>query len=324
MTEQRMARSDVWRLQYRSDRYARHLSRPELTQRFHDLLLNLLTATPDGIGFCPSKISPDEISNESTIWMEKTTHVLGEFALRYGPYPAGLKVQGTAPPVSKIPEFASELARKAARQLEALGAAPNDVFIKFGKRKYMETLYSCGALRIQPATYFAATVHNEAVKDNELTIEASLDLSREDLIALVTNPQELPTDLPHQRVDVRLQLESDYWLYCLSSSLVPRLFIDYEADACVVIRDRARFTSMLQKASLQKLSGTTMSYSAVEYVDPLLPRSLTVPVAFSKHLRYAYQNEHRFCWFPPHSINKPMHCDVEIESLREFSELIVL
>lgn len=227
------------------------------------------------------------------------------------------------PPVSKIPELASELARKAARRLEALGADPSDVFIKFGKRKYMDMLYGCGGLRIQPATYFAATVHNQAVKDDELAIEASLDLSREELTALVSNPQEAPT-LPRQRVDVKLQLESDYWLYCLSSSLVPRLFIDYDADACVVIRDRARFTSMLQKASLQKLSGTAMSYSAIEYIDPLLPRSLTVPVAFSKHFRYSYQNEHRFCWFPPSPINKAVHCDVEIESLKEFSDLIVL
>jgi hypothetical protein len=305
MTEQRMARSDVWRLQYRRDRYARHLSHTELIRCFHDLLLNLLTVTPNGIGFHSGEVSPDEISNASTIWMEKSTHVLEEFKLRYGPYPAGL--QGTVPPPSKVPEFASELARKAARRLEALGADPGDIFVKFGKRKYMEILHSYGALRIQPATYFAATAHNEAIKDDELTIEASLDLSREEVIALVSNPQEVPA-LPRQRVDVKLQLESDYWLYCLSSSLVPRLFIDYDADACVVIRDRTRFTGMLRYASLQKLSGTTMSYSAVEYIDPLLPRSLTVPVAFAKHLRYSYQNEHRFCWFPPHPITRAMHC----------------
>ena len=61
MTEQRMARSDVWRLQYRRDRYARHLSHAELTQRFHDLLLNLVTVTPNGIGFRPGEISPDGI-----------------------------------------------------------------------------------------------------------------------------------------------------------------------------------------------------------------------------------------------------------------------
>jgi hypothetical protein len=321
MTEQRMARSDVWRLQYRGDRYARHLSHVELNRRFQDVLLNLLTVTANGIGFCPSDIGSEEISNESTIWMEKATHLFEEFKLRYGPYPAGL--QGAAPPPSKIPEFASELARKAARRLEELGADPGEVFVKFGKRKYMEMLHNYGALRIQPATYFAATAHNDAIKDDELTIGASLDLSREDVIGMVSNPNEV-RDLPRHRVDVKLQLESDYWLYCLSSSLVPRLFIDYDADACVVIRDRVRFNSMLQKASLQKLSGTTMSYSAVEYIDPLLPRSLMIPVAFAKHFRYSYQNEHRFCWFPPRPVTKAMHCDVEIESLTEFSDLVVL
>jgi hypothetical protein len=187
----------------------------------------------------------------------------------------------------------------------------------------MEMLHTDGALRIQPATYFAASAHNDAVKDDELTLDASLDLSREEVTALLSNPQGVP-DLPRYRVDVKLQLESDYWLYCLSSSSVPRLFIDYDADACVIIRDRARFTSMLQKASLQKLSGTNICYSAIEYIDPLLPRSLSVPVAFAKHIRYSYQHEHRFCWFPPHPITRAKHCDVEIGRLAEFSDLVVL
>ena len=81
---------------------------------------------------------------------------------------------------------------------------------------------------------------------------------------------------------------------------------------------------MLCNTGLQKLSGTTMRYSAVEYIDPLLPKSLTLPVAFAKHFRYSYQSEHRFCWFPPHPITKAMHCDVEIGSVKEFGDLIVL
>lgn len=35
------------------------------------------------------QINPDEISNKSTIWIEKLTHVLEEFKARYGPYPNG-------------------------------------------------------------------------------------------------------------------------------------------------------------------------------------------------------------------------------------------
>jgi hypothetical protein len=57
-------------------------------------------------------------------------------------------------------------------------------------------------------------------KDDELTIEASLDLSREEVIALVSKPQEVP-DLPRQRVDVKLQLESDYWRSVASCVRIP-------------------------------------------------------------------------------------------------------
>ena len=81
---------------------------------------------------------------------------------------------------------------------------------------------------------------------------------------------------------------------------------------------------MLQDASLQKLSGTDMRAGLIEYVDPLLPKSLVKAVAFTKHLRYSYQHEFRFCWLPPHNIGRAKHCDVKIGSIKEFSDLIVL
>jgi len=118
------------------------------------------------------------------------------------------------------------------------------------------------------------------------------------------NPHDVPPDLPNKRVDVIVQLESDHWLYCVSSSLAPRLFVDYNADACVIIRDRSRFAEMLRDASLKKLSGTRICDWTVEYVDPVLPKSFPAAVAFSKHFRYEYQSEHRFCWFPPHPITR--------------------
>jgi hypothetical protein len=140
-----------------------------------------------------------------------------------------------------FPDFASHLAKKAAERLDAVGATPGDVFIKFGKRKNMEMLYDEGRLRIQPATYFGAANHNLAIRDDELALKLTILAAREDLIALVSNPQDVPVDIPSQRVDVHLKWASDYWLYCVSSSLTPRLFVDYDADACVIIRDRTRF-----------------------------------------------------------------------------------
>jgi hypothetical protein len=104
----------------------------------------------------------------------------------------------------------------------------------------------------------------------------------------------------------------------------PRLFIDYNADSCVIIRDRTQFTEMLRSANPIQLSGAAMRDGSAEYVDPLLPTKPNTFVPFLKHFRYSYQNEHRFCWLPPSAIPKVTHVDVQIGSLKDFSDLIVL
>ena len=71
------------RRQYDSRRYARLLSQSELNQRIRDVFLNLLRVTPE------AKIGIGPVTAESSIWMEKWTHVLEEMQLRHGPYPAG-------------------------------------------------------------------------------------------------------------------------------------------------------------------------------------------------------------------------------------------
>ena len=322
MIDQRHSRQYVWQLHYREQRYGRHLSQPELDRRIRDIVLNLLTVSIDGIGIRTSEIAPDEIANESTIWLEKAAHMWAEMELRHGPFPAGF----TRDTIHKepLPDFASELAAKAARRLASIGICPDDLLIKYGKRQHMESLYHSGALRIQPATFFSDTSHNEAIKDDELNLALAYAVSREELMTLVTNPQIPPPDAADQRLDLTLQWPSDYWLYCATRSIAARSFVDYAADSCVIIRDRQRFTRMMQDASLEKLSGTTLQISPIEYIDPILLTAPTKILPFLKHFRYTYQSEYRFCWFAPHAIPRAKHCDVEIGSLMEFAELIVL
>jgi hypothetical protein len=233
MSEQSLPRGDIWRLQYNADRYARHLSQPELNQRIRDVILNMLHLTEEAqIGLGRTEIPPDVISNESTVWMEKWAHLLEEMKLRHGLYPAGFSKDILQK--EPLPNFVSELAEKAVKRLALTGTAPKDVFIKFGKRTYMERLFEEGALRIQPATFFAAPTHNEAIRDDELMHTLSLFISRDELVKLVANPRDVPL-LDYHRVDVTLQFDSDYWLYCVSSSIEARLFVDYNADSCVII-----------------------------------------------------------------------------------------
>ena len=316
-----MARRDAWRLQYRNDRYARHLSPPELNQRFRDILLNMLRLTEDSkIGLREMDIPPDVVGNESSIWMEKGTHIMEEMSLPVRPLPGRIYKRYSA----QRADFASDLAQKAVKRLAMSGATAKDALIKFGKRKYKEQLYEEGGLRIQPATFFAETYHNEAIRDDELTHTLSLVLSRDDVIKLVTNPQDVPPNIPDQRANVTMKWPSDYWLYCVSSAMEARLFVDYNADSCVIIKDREKFVQLLGDAGTRALSGIPMRYGPADYVDPLLPKTHNIFVPFAKHFKYTYQNEYRFCWLPPKIIPKLQHVDVQIGSLKDFSELIVL
>lgn len=316
MTEKPVPRHIFWRRQYDERRYARHLSQAELNKRIRDVFLNLLRVNPE------AKIGLHPINDESAVWIEKWTHVLEEMQLRHGPYPAGFSrdILYSEP----FPDFASDLAEKAAKTLLSYGLRKNEVFIKYGKRKYMEPFYQAGSLRIQPASFFSERDLNGAAKDDELMLPLSFALSRKDILKLVVNPQDVPGDAPEQRVDVHFRSPTDYWLYCVTRSVEPRLFVDFNADACVIIRDKDVFRQMLHQAASRALPRATMSEGPAIYVDPLLPHTTKIFVPLAKHFGYSYQEEYRFCWIPPQAAKKLAHIDVEIGSLDQIAEIIVL
>jgi hypothetical protein len=103
--------------------------------------------------------------------------------------------------------------------------------IKYGKRAYMERLFGGGNLRVQPASYFTRKDLNGAIRDDERRLRLSFALARDDLKKIVLNPRDVREVMPDQRVDVVFQSPADYWLYCTTESVAPRLFVDFEADA---------------------------------------------------------------------------------------------
>jgi len=294
----------------------RHLSQGELNRRIRDVFLNLLRLTPE------AKIGLLEMNQENAVWLEKWTHVLEEMQLRFGPYPAGFirEIFHSEP----LPNFASALAEKAAKKLSSFRIGKGDALLKFGKRVHMETLYEVGGLRLQPASFFGSKNLTGALQDDELSLPLSFALSREDVVKLVINPKDVPTHIPEQRVDVRFQSPGDYWLYCVTRSVEPRLFVDFGADACVIIRDRGAFQDRLVKSSRKQVGDATMREGPAEYIDPLLPRSANIFVPFCKHFGYSYQEEYRFCWFPSPPTGRLGHMDIHLGSLKDICELIVL
>lgn len=269
-----------------------------------------------------AKIGLPPIDNGSSMWMEKWTHVLEEMQLRHGPFPAGFTREILH--CDPLPDFVSDLSEKAARKLSSLGLNKGEVFIKFGKRAHMERLHETGSVRIQPANFFSAKDHNGAVRDDELTLPISLVLSRDDVTKVVVNPQDVPSDATDQRVDVKFRFPTDYWLYCVTNSIEPRLFADFKSDLCVIIKDRKMFSRMLGEASKKILPTSEMKEGSVTYIDPLLPTSVNIFVPLAKQFSFAYQEEYCFYWLPSQPSKMLKHKDIEIGNLKAFSDLIIL
>lgn len=254
--------------------------------------------------------------------MEIWTHVLEEMALRHGPYPNGFTrdIFHSEP----FPDLVGELGRKAAAVLAARGLQSDEVFIKFGKAEHMRPLVERGALRVQSASYYATPSHNGAIKDDELSLPLSLALSREDIIKIVLNPQDVPDGPIEQRIDVTYNAGTDYWLYCVSSAVEPRLFVDFQADSCVIISDKARFLHLLTLQSAGSFPTAGHRHGKAIYIDPLRPSTAKIDVLMSKHFRYEYQSEYRFVWRPVKPMANLSYVDLEIGSLEGIAELVVL
>lgn len=308
---------EAWRKMYREKkRYCRHLSQKELNQRIRDVILNMLSLTREAkIGLSPSE-------SDGMMAMESWTHVLEEMVLRHGPYPKGFTrdILHSEP----FPDLLGELGTKAASVLASRGLRSDEVFIKFGKAEHMLSLVERGALRVQPASYYATPSHNGAIRDDELSLPLSLALSRDDIIKVVLNPQDVPDGPIEQRMDVTYNAGTDYWLYCVSSAVAPRLFVDFQADSCVIVKDRERFQHLLTLQSAAKFPNTGHRHGNAIYIDPLRPSTVGIDVPMSKHFRYEYQREYRFVWRPVKPMANLPYVDLKLGSLEGIAELVVL
>lgn len=257
---------------------------------------------------------------EGMRWWELFTHVCEEMALRFGPFPTDFSNEmfHTDP----VPDFVGELGKRAASKLEHLRGS--NVAIKFGKPEHMRALFENGSLRIQPASFYVQPDHNGAIRDDELALDISLNLDRDVILQLVSNPQDVPMAPLSQRMDMSWESNTDYWLYCVTTALTPRLFVDFDAEACVVIKDLPRFKDAIQSWVSAEIGCCKITNGPVAYIDPVLPPSGMIDVPMSKHFRYSYQREYRFVWLPPEPKSSLEYLDVQIGSLEEYGELITL
>ena len=185
----------------------------------------------------------------------------------------------------------------------------------------MEALFREGRLYLNSATSYNASVHNQAVRDNELAIAFKGGyMGESDPVQFYDSAHPLSEtvadcgvgfrlihELPHLRSDQcasrTSRMATDYWMFCQADVLDQRLLSNFEADCCLIVRRRPFVERVLQAATFQ-LQNVDRYLGRVQYVDPLGARSAGVrvapsmPIHMTKVFRYAYQREVRFA-FPP-------------------------
>jgi len=170
-------------------------------------------------------------------------------------------------------------------------------FAKFGKSEHLVPMLEQGVIRIAPAASYADSSLNSAQMDEELK-------------HLVRSPNErlmmnmYGTDSDGNKVEIvpeygelfRYMMVPNFFVWCCGLGYDARLFHEFQADTCLVIHDQGAFTSRLNKAVQEQHSGTKFHHGPIMYYDPYTSKREQLKWGYSKHLRYLYQNEHRFIW----------------------------
>ena len=312
----RLPRHEVWRQEYRSRRYLEHLSKPDLDRRAADIVTNLLTLTPEG------QIGLREAPGLGERWMIVWTHVLEEFALRLGEDRAGFAKETLATLQAPKPTFPRIPAGYLA--LNKLGLEPGRMLLKFGKQEHLKPALERGVLRLTPASLYRDPSLNAAVRDDELSFTTIAHPSTFTLEVLdPAGGPPIPVQ-PAGNLRVRHTLPTNYYVVCFSSVADHRLFDDFEATACLVIRNPREFLIRLVAAARTRLPRWHAGGGPVQYLDPLLTRHGDLHIPLVKHFRYAYQWEYRVYWLPdvPQDNLEPVL--VELGPLHDIGELVVL
>lgn len=301
-------RHKQWRNTYREKPYLKYLSPIELEERFNNIFNLLTILTPEGkIGVNAGKKIDVEM------WI-KLTHVMTEMEDRYGPYPNGF-TNGFIKEANLVnPTFPSPPKSKGA--IDSIGGIVPGALYKFSKKKYIDEIYKVGRFRIAPASYYNDPSLNNAVRDDELVFNGSIFSGLKTIVKVGQLTKS------YGRIDYSVKARTNYYVTCFSSNYTYREFSDFEADACLIIKNPRAFTERLIRAGTQLLSGYDGFAGNVKYLDPLLCDPSKVDVNFTKHFKYSYQNEYRIIWAPriPTQDLNPIY--LEIGALNEIAEVI--
>jgi len=278
--------ADYWIRDYRANRYLQRLSKNDLLARIADIVSNLMALGDDGKYRPRFRVRKDHIyapiRNLDFLRME--TYAWEEMRLRGDmPLPAldtkRLQIAKRLSDESwcQRPDWIAK-SRLSSDKYEQ----PRMLF-RLSKTQWNKEFIQAGRVRISPAAHYNDTAAINAVRDDELRLEW------------------YDTRLTQGVLEVK-----NYFCLCLSSEYDYRLFVDFQSDSCVAIKDPVAFSKRLRHAISQHNKEYPASRIAqltecpIVYVDPftLVSPEHAVEVQFCKHFRFEYQTEFRFVLTP--------------------------
>jgi hypothetical protein len=268
-----------WIDEYRDSRAYSHLTEDQLYSRYAALLENVIAFEDSGCAFIARPFAP--------YWSKRLAWTEQEFRLRAAPE----QLVAIQERELKQPRPRVIAARKLWSHIEQppLGS----YIVKFGKRAHVEEMLSKGRFRISPATSYRDPSLNPAIRDDELNAQIMFPAGTRLSMQIDGEYKEVPNiigPLCHTRHC------ENFYVFCAAGSFDPRLFDDFEADACLLVRDLNRFGLPLLREFSAVASMTKVVHGSVHYEDPLHPVGEIHLVEMIKHFRYEYQREWRMVW----------------------------
>ncbi len=311
-----MTIQQMWEREYKEQRYLDHLSQEQLHRRAEDLMGNIVTLTTDSkIGCIPV------IGDERALW-RRWVHLLVEMHLRYGAYPAGFQKDWQSHMLYPNPR--SSISQKAVSLVKQIQSLDKGCLFKYGKQEHLQRSIKEGIIRLSPASKYEDSTLSSATRDTELEIDIQPGLEQYQMNVFDGKTLKKKDTISLKDAKFKQSISTDYYMYCVSEVLKARLFDEFEADSCLVIKQPDEFANRLWLSVQANLPDYKFGMGQISYFDPILPVPTTPEIFNTKHFRYTYQSEFRYVCVPNTNIKELEPTDLNVGSLEDICEMHVL
>lgn len=293
--------------EYLKNRYMKDLSDDEFMHRFNIVLENLCIIDDSG------KISLGSINDKRQLfWMHHWMQILAEAELRtiFANQISNVYLtQKTHSFLDNLDIYKLSTIRKK--------IAGHNYLYKFGKEKFLQKLLEQGEILLRPASFYSDPSLNTAIKDDELNRLYKLNSKFQaiDLEIRFHNEKHFFYNGFYKK-----EFNSDYYVYCLSDGFEPRLFNDFDADACLIIQNPLEFISRMKNCLPSNIF--EFHHQRIQYFDPLLDDPLETSLIFSKNFAYTYQNEYRIAFIPFDNEKTLEPTIIKIGNISDMAEIV--